>query len=85
MNERDKKNGKLITSGQDMNKDKDKDNDKVDKMDEGDENKVDKIDEGDKNSKKTTNRKSKRIRSPNKELFSKATCQEESKGWKKTE
>ena len=69
MNERDKKNGKLITSGQDMNKDKDKDNDKVDKMDEGDENKVDKIDEGDKNSKKTTNRKSKRIRSPNKELF----------------
>ena len=57
-------------SGRDkIGKDKDKDNDKVDKMDEGDENKVDKIDEGDKNSKKTANRKSKRIRSPYKELF----------------
>merc|ERR1712121_100138 len=58
-----------ITSGQDMDKDKDKDNDKVDKMDERDENKVDMIDERDKNSKKTASRKSKRIRSPSKELF----------------
>merc|ERR1712121_588560 len=53
-----------------MDKDKVKDNDKVEKMDEGDENKFDMIDERDKNSKKkTASRKSKRIRSPNKELF----------------
>ena len=56
--DQDKKNGNPITPSQDMDKDKDKDKDKVDKMDERDEN-----------SKKTTNRKSKRIRSPNKGFF----------------
>ena len=64
--------GKLITSGDDMeadkdkDKDKDNDNDKDGKLVEGDVNKVDMIDVG---GKKTACRKSKRIRSPNKELF----------------
>ena len=62
--------GKLITLGHDMevdkDKDKDNDNNKGGKLDEGDVNKVDMIDVG---GKKTACRKSKRIRSPNKELF----------------
>merc|ERR1712215_430624 len=53
----------------DKDKDKDNDNNKGGKLDEGDVNKVDMIDVGGKNSNKTACRKSKRIRSPNKELF----------------